>query len=55
MYVIYLIYGILGWVALGLFLAFWAGMVWGRRTDTSMQQRGFKVIPTPTEEHEKQS
>ena len=37
MYVIYLIYGILGWVALGLFLAFWAGMVWGRRVDRGEQ------------------
>ena len=33
MYVIYLIYGIAGWVALAVFLAFWAGMAWGRCVD----------------------
>ena len=31
MFVIYVVFSIAGWVALGLFLSYWAGMVFGKR------------------------
>ncbi len=45
MFVVYVAFSIAGWVALGLFLSYWAGMISGRRL-------ALREKPKPVDSHE---
>ena len=45
MFVVYVAFSIAGWVALGLFLSYWAGMISGRRLSQCEK-------PEPMDSHE---
>ena len=56
MYYIYKSFSIAGWIALAVFLIFWAGFACGRRIERrkAAARKGYQVIHSSTEQHEDQ-
>jgi hypothetical protein len=53
MKVIYVAFSIAGWVALGLLLAYWAGLVQGRKHERRQKSSdSLNPTPPPTDTHE---
>ena len=58
MYYIYYTFSVAGWIALGVFLLFWAMVALVRamrqRRQAKRDVRGFEVMDSPIEHHEEQ-